>query len=216
MKRIFTSAAVAIVMLLAATSAQAQIKFGLKGGLNVTDMSLSKEVFDADNQAGFFIGPTVKFTLPLIGLGIDAAALYDQRQAKVKGEVGYEQITIEERSLDSKYINIPINLRYGIGLGSVACLNFFAGPQFGFNVGDKNQSLFKDMGEWRLKSSTFSVNVGLGAMLLSHLQISANYNIACGKTGETTVSSALGELAQSAAKKRGRANAWQIGLAYYF
>ena len=88
MKRIFTSAAVAIVMLLAATSAQAQIKFGLKGGLNVTDMSLSKEVFDADNQAGFFIGPTVKFSLPLIGLGIDAAALYDQRQAKVKGEVG--------------------------------------------------------------------------------------------------------------------------------
>ena len=130
MKRIFTSAAVAIVMLLAATSAQAQIKFGLKGGLNVTDMSLSKEVFNADNQAGFFIGPTVKFSLPLIGLGIDAAALYDQRQAKVKGEVGYEQIYREERSLDSKYINIPINLRYGIGLGSVASLNFFAGPQF--------------------------------------------------------------------------------------
>lgn len=125
MKRIFTSAAVAIVMLLAATSAQAQIKFGLKGGLNVTDMSLSKEVFNADNQAGFFIGPTVKFSLPLIGLGIDAAALYDQRQAKVKGEVGYEQIYREERSLDSKYINIPINLRYGIGLGSVASLNFF-------------------------------------------------------------------------------------------
>lgn len=111
-------------MLLAATSAQAQIKFGLKGGLNVTDMSLSKEVFNADNQAGFFIGPTVKFSLPLIGLGIDAAALYDQRQAKVKGEVGYEQIYREERSLDSKYINIPINLRYGIGLGSVASLNF--------------------------------------------------------------------------------------------
>ena len=107
MKRIFTSAAIAIVMLLAATSAQAQIKFGLKGGLNVTDMSLSRKVFDADNQAGFFIGPTVKFTLPVMGLGIDAAALYDQRQAKVKGEVGYEQIYIEERSLDSKYINIP-------------------------------------------------------------------------------------------------------------
>ena len=82
-------------MLLAATSAQAQIKFGLKGGLNVTDMSLSRKVFDADNQAGFFIGPTVKFTLPVMGLGIDAAALYDQRQAKVKGEVGYEQIYIE-------------------------------------------------------------------------------------------------------------------------
>ena len=205
MKRIFTSAAVAIVMLLAATSAQAQIKFGLKGGLNVTDMSLSKEVFNADNQAGFFIGPTVKFSLPLIGLGIDAAALYDQRQAKVKGEVGYEQIYREERSLDSKYINIPINLRYGIGLGSVA------GQQFGFNVGKKHQELVDDA-TWNLKSSAFSVNVGAGVTIASHFELYANYNIACGRTGDVTFSDAVDKVF----KKNGRANAWQIGLAYYF
>lgn len=213
MRKIFTAAIVAATMLFSISSAQAQVKFGLKGGLNVTNMSLNSEVFDADNQTGFFIGPTVKFTLPIVGLGIDASALYDQRDAKITVE---DKGASVESKIKNQSINIPINLRYGVGLGSTASVYFFAGPQFGFNVGDKNQSLFKDMGEWRLKSSTFSVNVGLGAMLLSHLQISANYNIACGKTGETTVSSALGELAQSAAKKRGRANAWQIGLAYYF
>lgn len=211
MKKIITSAAIAIVMMLSAASAQAQIKFGLKGGLNVTDMSLSKEVFNADNQAGFFIGPTVKFSLPIIGLGIDAAALYDQRQAKVKGEVGYEQISIEERSLDSKYINIPINLRYGIGLGSVASLNFFAGPQFGFNVGKKHQELVDDA-TWNLKSSAFSVNVGAGVTIASHFELSANYNIACGRTGDVTFEDAVDKVF----KKHGRANAWQIGLAYYF
>ena len=211
MKRIFTSAAVAIVMLLAATSAQAQIKFGLKGGLNVTDMSLSKEVFNADNQAGFFIGPTVKFSLPLIGLGIDAAALYDQRQAKVKGEVGYEQIYREERSLDSKYINIPINLRYGIGLGSVASLNFFAGPQFGFNVGKKHQELVAAASSY-LTSWIFSVIDGACVTIASLFQVSANYNIACGRTGDVTFSDAVDKVF----KKNGRANAWQIGLAYYF
>ena len=213
MRKIFTAAIVAATMLFSTSSAQAQVKFGLKGGLNVTNMSLNSEVFDADNQTGFFIGPTVKFTLPIVGLGIDASALYDQRDAKITVEDNGASV---ESKIKNQSINIPINLRYGVGLGSTACVYLFAGPQFGFNVGDKNQSIFKDMGEWRLKSSTFSVNVGLGAMLLSHLQISANYNIACGKTGETTVSSALGELAQSAAKKRGRANAWQIGLAYYF
>ena len=213
MRKIFTAAIVAATMLFSTSSAQAQVKFGLKGGLNVTNMSLNSEVFDADNQTGFFIGPTVKFTLPIVGLGIDASALYDQRDAKITVEDNGASV---ESKIKNQSINIPINLRYGVGLGSSASVYLFAGPQFGFNVGDKNQSLFKDMGEWRLKSSTFSVNVGLGAMLLSHLQISANYNIACGKTGETTVSSALGELAQSAAKKRGRANAWQIGLAYYF
>lgn len=213
MRKIFTAAIVAATMLFSTSSAQAQVKFGLKGGLNVTNMSLNSEVFDADNQTGFFIGPTVKFTLPIVGLGIDASALYDQRDAKITVEDNGASV---ESKIKNQSINIPINLRYGVGLGTTASVYLFAGPQFGLNVGDKNQSLFKDMGEWRLKSSTFSVNVGLGAMLLSHLQISANYNIACGKTGETTVSSALGELAQSAAKKRGRANAWQIGLAYYF
>lgn len=213
MRKIFTAAIVAATMLFSTSSAQAQVKFGLKGGLNVTNMSLNSEVFDADNQTGFFIGPTVKFTLPIVGLGIDASALYDQRDAKITVEDNGASV---ESKIKNQSINIPINLRYGVGLGSTASVYLFAGPQFGFNVGDKNQSLFKDMGEWRLKSSTFSVNVGLGAMLLSHLQISANYNIACGKTGETTVSSALGELVKSAAKKRGRANAWQIGLAYYF
>lgn len=214
MRKFFTAAIVAASMLFAASSAQAQVKFGLKGGLNVTNMSLNSEVFDADNQTGFFIGPTVKFTLPIVGLGIDASALYDQRDAKVKVEEG-DGASVESK-IKNQSINIPINLRYGVGLGSTASLFLFAGPQFGFNVGDKNQSLYKDVAQWRLKSSTFSVNVGLGAMLLSHLQISANYNIACGKTGDTTVSEALGTTAQEVFSKRGRANAWQIGLAYYF
>ncbi|WP_337387500.1 porin family protein [Prevotella sp.] len=213
MRKFFTAAIVAASMLFAASSAQAQVKFGLKGGLNVTNMSLNSEVFDADNQTGFFIGPTVKFTLPIVGLGIDASALYDQRDAKVKVEDDRSSV---ESKIKNQSINIPINLRYGVGLGSTASLFLFAGPQFGFNVGDKNQSLFEDAAQWRLKSSTFSVNVGLGAMLLSHLQISANYNIACGKTGETTVSDVAGETVQQMFKKRGRANAWQIGLAYYF
>ena len=214
MRKFFTAAIVAASMLFAASSAQAQVKFGLKGGLNVTNMSLNSEVFDADNQTGFFIGPTVKFTLPIVGLGIDASALYDQRDAKVKVEEG-DGASVESK-IKNQSINIPINLRYGVGLGSTASLFLFAGPQFGFNVGDKNQSLYKDVAQWRLKSSTFSVNVGLGAMLLSHLQISANYNIACGKTGETTMSDVAGETVQQMFKKRGRANAWQIGLAYYF
>ena len=214
MRKFFTAAIVAASMLFAASSAQAQVKFGLKGGLNVTNMSLNSEVFDADNQTGFFIGPTVKFTLPIVGLGIDASALYDQRDAKVKVEEG-DGASVESK-IKNQSINIPINLRYGVGLGSTASLFLFAGPQFGFNVGDKNQSLYKDVAQWRLKSSTFSVNVGLGAMLLSHLQISANYNIACGKTGDTTVSDVAGETVQQMFKKRGRANAWQIGLAYYF
>jgi len=213
MKKIFTTAVLAAAMLFSANSAEAQVKFGIKGGLNVTSMSLDSKVLDAENRAGFFIGPTLKFTLPVVGLGIDASALYDQREAKAKAEVEGAEV---ESNFKTQSVNIPINVRYGFGLGSTASIFLFAGPQFGFNVGDKNQSIFKDMGEWRLKSSTFSVNVGVGAMLLNHLQLSANYNIACGKTGDMTVSKALGETGQNLFSKNGRTNAWQIGLAYYF
>lgn len=204
-------------MMFGANNAQAQVKFGLKGGLNVTSMSLDKDkLLDTENQAGFFIGPTVKFTLPIVGLGIDASALYDQREAKIKGDINGNKVETSSK-LKTQAINVPINVRYGVGLGSVANVFLFAGPQFGFNVGDKNQSLLKDAAEWKLKSSNFSVNVGLGFTVLSHLQVSANYNIACGKTGDVTVSDAAGATLQELiGKNGGKANAWQVGVAYYF
>lgn len=210
MKKIFTSAAIALAMLFTANTANAGINFGLKGGLNVTSMSLDSKVFDASNRAGFFIGPTLKFTLPIVGLGIDASALYDQREAKLTvGEAKTKE------SVKTQAINIPINARYSVGLGSVASVLFFAGPQFGFNVGDKDVDLGGDS-RWKFRSSQFSVNVGAGFSFMNHFEVTANYNIACGKTGDATFSKTLSDMVGSATKDNGRANAWQIALAYYF
>ena len=209
MKKIFSVALLATMLF--ATSASAQIKFGVKGGLNVTSMSLDSKVLDASNQAGFFIGPTVKFTLPIVGLGVDASALYDQRSAKIgveKNEGGLSG----EQTVKQQQIAIPINLRYGVGLGDAASIFFFAGPQFGFNVGDQDQKLW-GVSDWKMKSSNFSVNLGLGATLLKHLQVSANYNIACGKTGEIEATDAVKSII---GKGEGKNNAWQIAVAYYF
>ena len=65
-----------------------------------------------------------------------------------------------------------------------------------------------------MKNSNFSVNVGAGVTLLSHLQLPANYNIACGKTADATLKN-VGETLTDK-EVRTRANAWQIALAYYF
>ena len=185
-------------------AAQAQVKFGVKGGLNLTSMKLDKSAVDKSNQAGFFIGPTVNFTLPVVGLGIDASALYDQRSAKVLDE------TLKQQS-----IQIPINVRYGFGLGNTASVYIFAGPQFGFAIGDKVTELANDAADWRLKDSNLSANVGLGLMLLNHLQISANYNIALGTTGEVDVNNAV-NTAWNTAIGKAKANAWQLSVAYFF
>ena len=118
MKKILTLLAVAVA-LLTTVPAQAQVKFGLKGGVNVTNMSFSSDVLDATNRAGFFIGPTVKFTLPIVGLGVDVSALYDQREGKAK--ISSDKAEVEsDNTIKQQQVVIPINLRYGVGLGSSA------------------------------------------------------------------------------------------------
>ena len=202
MKKFFT-----LVVLLAtmAVAAQAQVKFGVKGGLNLTNMKFDNSAFDKSNQTGFFIGPTLNFTLPVVGLGIDASALYDQRSAEVNDE-----------KLKQQSIQIPINLRYGFGLGNTASIYIFAGPQFGFNVGDKKTNLVNEALDWRMKDSSLSANVGLGLMLLNHLQVSANYNIAMGTTGEFDILKDVPDAAWKQVTGKTKANAWQLSVAYFF
>ena len=205
MKKVLTLIVMAVAF---AIPSQAQVSFGIQGGLNLTnisDFSLTAEGVEnaIQSKAGFFVGPTIKFTLPIVGLGIDAAALYDQREAKTNGE-----------TLKSQSIQVPINVRYGIGLGSMAEIFAFAGPQFGFAIGDKTKELVNDAAKWTLKSSNFSANVGLGATILSKLQLKLNYNIAFGKTGDVDVK----EVATDTWKTitGAKANAWQLSAAYYF
>ncbi len=202
MKKIF-----ALVVLLATVTvaSQAQVKFGVKGGLNLTNMKFDNSVVDKSNQTGFFIGPTVNFTLPIVGLGIDASALYDQRSAEVNDE-----------TLKQKSIQIPINLRYGFGLGNTASVYVFAGPQFGFAIGDKTTNLVSNALDWRMKDSNLSANVGLGLMLLNHLQISANYNIAMGTTGNFNVLKDVPDAAWKQVTGKTKANSWQLSVAYFF
>lgn len=189
------------IVLMAVAPVQAQVKLGVKGGLNITNMSLNSDIVSSSNRTGFFIGPTLKFTLPVVGLGIDAAALYDQREAKSN-----------DKTIKTQNINVPINLRYIIGLGSIVGIYFAAGPQFGFNVGNKNiENNVNTTTTWNFKDSNFSINLGTGVMLLKHLEIGANYNIVCGKTGDVTVTKATNSVTG-----KNRSNAWQISAAYYF
>nr|MCR5512886.1 porin family protein [Prevotella sp.] len=185
----------------------AQFSWGIQAGLNMSNVSVKEAVDDAGgavkSRTGFFVGPTVKFTLPIIGLGIDASALYDQREGKSGDE------TIKSQSLQ-----IPINVRYGVGLGSIAEVFAFAGPQFGFKLGgDEDTSIGgTKVSEWTLKSSNLSANIGIGATILSKLQAKLNYNIALGKTGEykENVNGVMQEISSA------KFNAWQVSLAYFF
>ena len=81
MKKLFTILAVAT--LLVAAPANAQLKFGLKGGLNINNVKLDKSIADADNQTGFFIGPMAEFTIPIVGVGAEVGLLYNNKSMKI-------------------------------------------------------------------------------------------------------------------------------------
>ena len=211
MKNIISSALLVLSFLFSIpVHADEPLKFGVKAGLNVSDFYFDSEVFDKTNQAGWFIGPTVKFTLPIVGLGMDASVLYDYCAAKLD----YATMT---QTVKQQQIAIPVNARYSIGLGSMASVFIFGGPQVAFNIGEKEYQ-WNMKSTYALKNSNFSVNLGFGVTAFKHLQVSANYNIACGKTGELKFGEAAGTVwnALQGNSYEGRANAWQVGLAYYF
>ena len=189
MKKIFSVFMIAICCLAVAMPAQAQlIKFGVKGGLNLSKLSLSGEAKDnlkSDNTTGFFFGPMAEVTIPVVGLGVDAALLYSQR-----GENEWKQQGIE----------LPVNLKYTIGLGSMLGVFVAAGPNFFFN--------FKDV-KWKgvdKKSAQVGLNLGVGVKLIKHLQIGVNYQIPLGDSFD------LKDLKDAGAKTK----TWQVSVAYIF
>lgn len=194
MKKLLSTLMV-IACLALAIPAQAQIKFGVKAGLNVSKLHLSEETFSSDNRAGFFVGPTAEFTLPLLGLGIDGSVLYNQ--------FGVDS---EEGTSTKKSIEIPINLRWTVGFSSLVGAYVAVGPQFGFNVGDR---WFDNVCEF--KKNTTSFNVGAGLKLLGHLQVGANYNFALKDNGKIH-SGDIEDLTTIGFKQ----NTWQVSVAYLF
>lgn len=199
--------AILSVMMIAMPS-KAQVKYGIRGGYNLTNISGG---LSTDNKSGFYVGPTVKFTVPIVGLSVDVSALYDQRDANINITEPQSGNTYNQSST-AKNINIPINVRYGIGLSSVANIFAFAGPQFGFNL-SSDKTFKENASSWTWRSSDFSLNFGIGATVLKNVEIKANYNLALGKTANLNVVDAAGNVIASGEAKY---NAWQIGACYWF
>lgn len=195
MKKLLSTLMV-IACLALAIPAQAQIKFGVKAGLNVSKLHLSENIVSKDNRAGFFVGPTAEFTLPLLGLGIDGSVLYNQ--------FGVDS---EEGTSTKKSIEIPINLRWTVGFSSLVGAYVAVGPQFGFNVGDR---WFDEVCEF--KKNTTSFNVGAGLKLLGHLQVGANYNFALKDNGKIH----RGDIEDLTTIGGFKQNTWQVSVAYLF
>ena len=200
-----------MLIIVATTTANAQFDFGVKAGINLPEnptLDIKELKSTLKGNTGWFVGPTAKFIIPVIGLGFEANVLYSQANAD-----------IEDQSILTQSIEVPLFLRYELSLPAVSKFiePFIAiGPQFGWNIGDKTftlNNIAEIAGtEYKVKDSNISLNLGLGLILFNHLQIHGNYNLALEKSADITgsilnISKELAEI---------KSNTWQISLAYIF
>ena len=186
MKKIFSAFIIAVCCMFMAMPAQAQLlKWGVKGGVNLTKIDWDGGFKgNKDNSTGFFIGPMAEITIPIVGLGVDGALLFSQRG---KGDV--KQTGVE----------VPVNLKYTIGLGSLLGVFIAAGPDFFFDF-DKKDNVDR-------KKTQVGLNLGVGVKLIKHLQVGVNYQFPMGD------SFTLKEASDAIGAKN---KTWQVSAAYLF
>ena len=187
----------------------APVRVAVKGGLELTQMDFSTSDLRDANRAGFYIGPMLGITLPIVGVGVDVSLLYNQRSLKVDGERFRQESLL-----------IPVNMRYAMNLGDALGIFLSAGPQFGFNLGDDIfywKDALNSNHQYNLQNTMLSFNLGAGLHIGSHLEGGIYYNIPLGKTADFTWDQLGSELKNTTWNRaKSRTNAWHIAVVYYF
>ena len=193
---------VVAVATLFATPAMGQFRFGVKAGLAINDMKFDTDALKADNQKGFTGGIVTEFTMPVIGIGVDASLLYARRSFEAIEEGG--TTTTDNRD----YIDIPVNLKWKIGipgLGKIVTPYITTGPDFSFLLSKKNIS-----NAWKNKTVDVAWPVGAGLQLFDKVQIGATYGWGLSKAA--SIESNEPNAALYSSKNR----CWTVTAAYFF
>ena len=195
-----------VMALFAVMPASAQgIAFGVKGGANITKMSIDNDAIDCDAGVGFFVGPTLKIDfLPF--LGIQGSVFYEQANSKVAGE-----------KIKRQSIIVPIDARVNLKFNEDAGIYLATGPQFGFNVGEdeftwNESSSYKNT--FQMKKSMFNWNFGIGAMLSPKFELGVVYSLGIAKTGELEAEIEKAKANNNELKPK--SSTWQISATVFF
>lgn len=208
-----------VLVLLIVVPSYAQFKVGVTGGLNISKFTVSDDNYEGyinKIRPGFILGPSVIYNVPKTGLGFDLSALFDMRGASSKSNINSE-------SIYCKSLQLPLNVRYGANYAEMVYCFVFTGPQIGFNLGSSESLIIsgtsKKIGHvlerrWVNQSSSFSWNIGAGAVVLEKVQVRVSYNLALQKTAIIKQVDLVD--GTSRVLTDGKAHACQIAISYLF
>lgn len=210
MRKIKCLLLVIATMLAVAMPAQAQFRWGIKAGVNVNSVNLDKVEgnFDKENRAGFTGGLTAQFTVPIIGLGVDASLMYVHRVN------AYNNTSVTDNNWENSanyknqdYLEIPLHVRYKFTIPVIdhfIAPYAFTGPNFAMLCSKKDI-----MAGVKNKALNTAWDFGVGVRVLNHVEIGASYAIGMSKVAEIT--NTTGKSVDV-----GKRNYWTITAAYLF
>lgn len=165
---------VIVASLLVAVSAHAQ--FGVVAGITSSKSDIKSAVADVQgkNITQYHVGVTYKLSLGNM-VAIQPAILYN-----VKGtEFDFTNVGSTKLDMKTGFIEVPVQLQVGFGLGDLARIYGFAEPFVGYaitNAATLDGNAIKDLDWDNIKSRLeYGVGLGVGVELIKHVQVAVKY-----------------------------------------
>lgn len=199
MKRLVIYPLLVIVMvMIAAQPTTAQVRFGVRGGLTLGKLKFDRDMISSDNRVGWSGGVLLDLNIPVLGLGIEASALYTHRN---------NRLADHDRVYKRDYLDIPVYARYRLSLPAIQQIVaplVFTGPDFSI--------LFSDNGpvSYKSKNIYMSWDVGGGVDLFQRLRITLTYGLGMSRAMEYVDSEYHGD------QVHGKDNHWTLSAAVLF
>lgn len=208
----------AVLLTAALTTAQAQIRFGVKAGLNLNTSDVKKVFHDGeigthDNPVGYHFGLQARIETPVLGLYIQPELLYNSNTTR------FNYIPTVKTDNYFKVRKTDLDLPVLVGF-KILLFRINAGPVFKVNLNEK--VLNKRVSQLyevksSLKNKYVGYQAGIGLDLMS-LTFDIRYNGNFGKTTATLEAIDRSSSALPAAPTRFKLNQGQVtfSLGYMF
>ena len=164
-------AIIAIAALFVALSANAQI--GVVAGLTSSSTNVEAAVADIKNVNQYHVGITYKIGIDNM-LAIQPALIYNMKGTQLGDIAGLDDVDVDYKT---GYLELPVQVQLGFGIGSIARVYGFAEPFVGYAITNQVQGIGDTIKDWDNVKNRFEYGVGLGAgvELFRHLQVSVKY-----------------------------------------
>ena len=172
LKKLLTSTLLGIMAL----TASAEFRWGPTAGVNFSTLHWKQTIAETSMRTGFDVGLAGELMIPGIGFGVDLGLRYNLHGAHVKfGDHKIWAIDgIKNQNVWLHTLEIPINLKFKWtrlnGVERVIAPFIYAGPVFNFTLGTNDAPAIEH------PAGYIAIQVGAGAELLEHFQISGGYS----------------------------------------